>query len=121
MERLDNTFAALADPTRRAIMNRLAKGSAPVSELAEPFSMSLPAIHKHLGILEEAGLITSEKNGRVRTCRIQADTMRDAAVWLEKYSRFWNSKLDAFEEFLDEKKKRKSNKKTVTVKRRTKK
>ena len=129
-QRLDNTFAALADPTRRAIVNQLAKGEASVSELAQPFDMSLPAIFKHLGVLEEAGLISSQKKGRVRTCKLKADPMKVAAQWLDYYSEFWDSKLDAFEKFLDEQEKRPKaksgtkkakNKSTSSVKRRPKK
>ncbi len=114
---LDNTFAALADPTRRAIVDMLASGEISVSELAKPFSMSLPAIHKHIGILEEAGLIASEKVGRVRTCRLKADSMQNAAKWLEHYSRFWDNKLDAFEDFLENKKRQKSKSETRIIKR----
>ena len=101
---LDITFAALADPTRRAIVNRLSKGPAPVTELAWPFDMSLPAIHKHLGILQNAGLISSQKSGRVRTCQLKGDKMSSAADWLERYSRFWDSKLDALEKYLEKQK-----------------
>ncbi len=111
-QRLDNTFAALADPTRRAIVDRLSGGPISVTELAKPFSMSLPAIHKHIGVLEDAGLIASEKVGRVRTCRIKADSMQAAAKWLEHYSRFWDSKLDDFEKFLSQQKKEKNKSKT---------
>ena len=105
MPDLDTIFAALADPTRRAILMTLADGESAVSELARPFAMSLPAVYKHLGILEEAGLITTEKEGRVRTCRLQADPMRDAVEWLEYYSRFWDEKLDALEHFITKQKK----------------
>ncbi len=111
-QRLDDTFAALADPTRRAIVNRLAEGPISVTELAKPFAMSLPAIHKHLGVLEDAGLIASKKVGRVRTCSIKADSMQAAAKWLAHYSRFWESKLDDFERFLDGQKTEKNKSKT---------
>lgn len=104
---LDSIFAALADPTRREILMSLTKGESAVSELAKPFDMSLPAVFKHLSILEEAGLITTEKVGRVRTCRLQAGPMHDAVQWLEYYSRFWDERLDALEHFIEEHKKRK--------------
>jgi DNA-binding transcriptional ArsR family regulator len=107
---LDTVFAALADQTRRAIVTRLADGEASVSELAAPFAMSLPAVYKHLGILEEAGLITTEKEGRIRTCRLTADPMRDAVEWLEYYSRFWDQRLDALERFIKKQKKKQSKK-----------
>lgn len=107
---LDEIFSALADQTRRAIMNRLADGEATVSELAKPFEMSLPAVYKHLGILEDAGLITTEKEGRVRTCKLNADPMRDAVEWLEYYSTFWDQRLDALEHFITLQKKAKKSK-----------
>jgi len=103
---LTTVFAALADPTRRAILMRLAEGDSAVSALAKPFDMSLPAVHKHLGILEEAGLISSRKAGRVRTCKLEAAPMQDAVAWLEFYSRFWEERLDALEAFIKEHKRR---------------
>lgn len=99
---LDNTFAALADPTRRAILARLALGETSVSELAAPHRMSLPAVSKHLGVLERAGLLTRTKSGRVHLCQIVAKPMRDAAAWIGHYRRFWETQLDSLERFLGE-------------------
>ena len=107
---LDTIFAALSDPTRRAILQALADGESAVSKLAEPFNMSLPAVHKHLGILESAGLISTEKAGRIRTCKLEAEPMREAVSWLEFYSRFWDARLDALEHFIRQQKKNKKNK-----------
>lgn len=92
--RLDSVFAALADPTRRAIIQRLARGDASVGELARPFRVSRPAISKHLGVLERAGLVRRTKEGRVRRCRLDADRLRDAARWIERYRIFWDAKLE---------------------------
>jgi DNA-binding transcriptional ArsR family regulator len=92
---LNDTFSALSDPTRRAILARLAEGETSVSELAEPFDVSLPAVMKHLRVLEDAGLITKEKEGRVSHCRLNADPLRDAAEWINPYKRFWRTKLNA--------------------------
>ena len=92
---LDRTFSALADPTRRAILVRLAQGEASVSQLAEPFDISLPATLKHLGVLERAGLIARTKEGRVSRCRLVADPLKDAAEWITHYRRFWERQLDA--------------------------
>jgi DNA-binding transcriptional ArsR family regulator len=91
---LDRTFAALADPTRRAILARLAAGDAAISALAYPFAMSLPAVSKHLRVLERAGLATIRRDGRVRRCRLMPDPLRDAARWVEQYRRFWEAQLD---------------------------
>lgn len=99
---LDVTFAALADPTRRAILARLATGDASVGELAEPFAMSLPAVSKHLGVLEEAGLLTRQKDGRVRRCHLEPEPMRHAAQWIEQYRQFWESQLDSLARYLEE-------------------
>ena len=99
---LDSTFAALADPTRRAILNRLALGEANVSELAEPFSMSLPAVSKHLRVLEEAGLLVRRKEGRTHHCSLRADPLADAVKWIEEARRFWGDQLDALAEFLEQ-------------------
>src|SRR5690349_24807687 len=100
---LDRTFAALADPTRRALLARLSeKEDLSVSELAKPFSMSLPAIMKHLDVLSEAGLVGREKSGRVVSCRLRAEPMRDANDWLNRYQRFWTEKLDQLAAFLEE-------------------
>jgi DNA-binding transcriptional ArsR family regulator len=97
---LDVLFAALSDPTRRAILERLTQGDATVTDLAEPFDMSLPAVSKHLSVLEDAGLIVKEKNGRTYHCQLNSKPMKDAAAWLERYRRFWESKFDALEQYL---------------------
>jgi DNA-binding transcriptional ArsR family regulator len=97
---LDRTFAALSDPTRRAILARLAQGEASVSELAAPFDVSLPAVSKHLRVLERAGLMRRQKEGRVHHCRLVAEPLQDAAVWLAFYERFWEGKLDALAGYL---------------------
>jgi DNA-binding transcriptional ArsR family regulator len=100
---LDRTFAALADPTRRALLVRLSdKENLSVSELAKPFSMSLPAVMKHLDILSDAGLIGREKNGRIVSCRLHAEPMRDANNWLNRYQKFWTERLDRLAAFLEE-------------------
>ncbi len=96
------TFAALADPTRRAILERLSQGEASVTELAEPFDVSLPAISKQLRVLERAGLLTQEKEGRIRRCRLEAEPMREAAEWLVRYRRYWERQLDQLADYLDE-------------------
>ncbi|HEU0022098.1 MAG TPA: metalloregulator ArsR/SmtB family transcription factor [Dehalococcoidia bacterium] len=88
-EPLAATFAALADPTRRAILERLAQGDATVTELARPFPVSLPAISRQLRVLERVGLLTQEKEARVRRCYLEAGPMREAAAWLERYRRYW--------------------------------
>jgi DNA-binding transcriptional ArsR family regulator len=99
---LDRTFAALADPTRRAILARLATGDAAISDLAHPFAMSLPAVSKHLRVLERAGLATIRRDGRVRRCRLTADPLRGAARWVERYRRFWDAQLDQLARYLGE-------------------
>ena len=92
---LDRTFAALSDPTRRAIVARLGdEDGLSVSELARPFAMSLPAVMKHLDVLGEAGLVSRTKVGRTVTCRLEAEPMREAMAWLERYERFWTAGLD---------------------------
>lgn len=93
--RLDDVFAALADPTRRAIVERLTVGEATVTELAQPFAMSLPAVSKHLGVLERAGLVGRRRDGRARRCRLQPQALRAADEWLETYRVFWSTRLDA--------------------------
>jgi DNA-binding transcriptional ArsR family regulator len=100
-DRLDDTFAALADPTRRAILARLMGGAATVTELAEPFDMSLPAVSKHLKVLEKAGLITRGREAQWRPCRLEADPLREVADWVEGYRRFWEESERRFER-LDE-------------------
>ncbi|MEK6718735.1 MAG: metalloregulator ArsR/SmtB family transcription factor, partial [candidate division NC10 bacterium] len=92
---LDATFAALADPTRRTILTRLARGESSVTELAQPFDMSLPAISKHLRVLENAGLLTRSKDGRVRRCCLVPGPMKDAALWIARHQRFWEGQFDA--------------------------
>jgi DNA-binding transcriptional ArsR family regulator len=99
---LGATFAALADPTRRAIIERLAHGEASVTELAEPFQVSLPAISKQLRVLEQAGLLIREKEGRVRRCRLDAEPMKEAAEWLARYRRYWERQLDSLADYLNE-------------------
>jgi DNA-binding transcriptional ArsR family regulator len=102
-ERLDRTFAALSDPTRRALLARLVeKESLSVSELAQPFSMSLPAIMKHLDVLSDAGLIAREKTGRTVACRLTAQPMEQAMNWLNRYARFWSENLDRLAAFVEE-------------------
>ena len=98
--RLDATFSALADPTRRAILARLAMGEATVSELARPFAVSLPAVSKHLKVLEDAGLMTREKQGRVHRCHLVAAPLQAAAEWLLFYRRFWEGTLDSLAGYL---------------------
>ena len=97
---LNITFAALADPTRRAILARLAAGETSVTELAEPFAMSLPAISKHLKVLERAGLITRGREAQWRPCRLQAGPLKEASDWLEHYREFWEQSFDRLEEYL---------------------
>ena len=99
---LSTTFAALADPTRRAILARLAQGEATVNELAEPFAMSLPAVSKHLKVLERAGLISRGRSAQWRPCRLDPGPLRDAAGWLEHYRRFWDESFDRLDEYLDQ-------------------
>lgn len=97
---LSETFAALADPTRRAILSRLSQGEATVSELAEPFAISLPAITKHVKVLEHAGLITKSKDAQWRPCRLNGAAFRDATEWLELYRNFWEESFDRLEAYL---------------------
>ena len=97
---LDSTFAALADPTRRAILARLAEGDASVGELARPFDISAPAISRHLKVLETAGLIARRKEAQWRRCRLQARPLKEAADWVEQYRRFWEGQLDQLERYL---------------------
>jgi len=98
---LDRTFAALADPTRRAILARLSGGPATVTELAHPFRMSLPAVSKHLRVLESAGLLSRRRSGRVHHCRLAPAPLRHAAGWIGEYRRFWETQLDALGQFLE--------------------
>src|ERR1700678_3912008 len=101
-DRLTATFAALADPTRRAILARLASGETSVTELAAPFEMSMPAISKHLKVLERAGLIARSREAQFRPCRLEAGPLKDAADWVEHYRRFWEQSLDRLEGYLHE-------------------
>jgi DNA-binding transcriptional ArsR family regulator len=108
---LDATFSALADPTRRAILARLASGETSVSELAEPFDMSMPAISKHLKVLQRAGLIERGREAQWRPCRLAPAPLKDASDWLERYRRFWEESFDRLEEYLRELQKRDAQKK----------
>lgn len=111
-DRLSQTFAALADPTRRAMLDRLTRGRAPVSELAKPFlkKMSLPAVTKHLKVLEKAGLVTKTRDAQWRRCELNGQALKDAADWMEQYRRFWEESFDRLEAYL----------KTVTAKKQAK-
>src|SRR5271155_2953383 len=100
---LDSTFAALSDATRRGILARLARqGETSVSDLAAPYEMSLPAVSKHLRVLENAGLVARQKDGRVHRCRLIAEPMKDAAQWIERYRLFWEEQFDALARYLEE-------------------
>jgi DNA-binding transcriptional ArsR family regulator len=101
-DRLSATFAALADPTRRAILARLASGEASVTELAEPFDMTLPAVTKHLKVLERAGLIRRGRAAQWRPCRLEAKPLEEVADWVAQYRRFWEQRLDRLEKYLHE-------------------
>jgi len=101
-DELSATFAALADPTRRAILARLAEGEAPVTELAEPFAMSMPAVSKHLKVLERAGLIERSRYAQWRPCRLAPAPLRAVADWVEEYRRLWEDRLDRLDDYLGE-------------------
>lgn len=101
-DRLSETFGALADPTRRAILARLASGEASVTELAEPFAMSMPAISKHLKVLERAGLISRGREAQWRPCRLEARPLQDVAGWVEHYRKFWEESFDRLDLYLQE-------------------
>jgi DNA-binding transcriptional ArsR family regulator len=101
-QELDRTFAALADPTRRAILARLAEGEATVMVLAEPFRMSLPAVSKHLKVLERAGLIARGRERQWRPARLRAEPLKEVAEWAERYREFWDESYDRLDEYLDE-------------------
>ncbi|HYE88767.1 MAG TPA: metalloregulator ArsR/SmtB family transcription factor [Vicinamibacterales bacterium] len=101
-DHLSATFAALADPTRRAILARLASGECSVTELAEPFEMSMPAVSKHLRVLERAGLIARGKSAQWRPCRIEAGPLKQVAEWTEQYRKIWEGKFDSLELYLQE-------------------
>jgi DNA-binding transcriptional ArsR family regulator len=115
-DRLDATFAALADPTRRAILARLAGGEASVMELAEPFAMTQPAISKHLKVLERAGLISRGRDAQRRPCRIEARALAEAERWLEDYRRFWEGSFQRLDVLLDEMKTRKKKRRRTKPK-----
>lgn len=103
-DRLTLTFGALADPTRRAILARLARGEATVSELAEPFPISVQAVSKHLGVLERAGLISRGRAAQLRPSRLRAEPLKDAVDWLDSYRRFWEAGFDALDQRLRDRK-----------------
>ena len=107
---LDSTFAALSDPTRRAILEHLASGSATVTELAEPFEMTLPAVSKHLKVLERAGLIARGREAQWRPARLEAAPLKDAADWVERYRRFWEESYERLDEYLEELQERRKEK-----------
>jgi DNA-binding transcriptional ArsR family regulator len=109
-DHLSTTFAALADPTRRAILARLASGEASVTELAQPFEMSLPAVSKHLKVLERAGLIARGREAQWRPCRIEAGPLKNVADWVEEYRNIWEQRLDRLDAYLSELKKQQHNK-----------
>ena len=101
---IDHTLSALADPTRRAVLERLGRGSATISELAEPAGMSLTALKKHVRILEEAGLVTTEKRGRTRHCYLGPRRLEDVTEWIESYRRSWEDRFDRLEQVIERKK-----------------
>lgn len=102
LDPLSTTLAAIADPTRRAILTRLTKGPATVTELAKPFDITLPAITKHLKVLERAGLIERGRTAQFRPCRLRAKPLKEAADWISRYRAFWEERLDRMAEYLDE-------------------
>jgi len=110
MDPLSLTFAALADPTRRAILHRLMKGEASVTELAKPFDMSLPAVSKHLKVLERAGLISRGRDAQWRPCRLDAGPLREVAGWVEHYRKFWKESFDRLDEYLKQLQKKEKEK-----------
>jgi DNA-binding transcriptional ArsR family regulator len=101
---LDSTFGALADPTRRAILATLQLGQASITELAKPHRMSLPAVMKHVHVLEQAGLVSQEKTGRTRICRLAPEPLQDAESWISQYRRFWERSFDSLGKYLNEEK-----------------
>lgn len=101
-DRLDATFAALADPTRRAILARLTGGEATVTEIAAPFDMTLPAVSKHLKVLQRAGLITRGREAQWRPCRLQADPLKDVADWVSTYRKHWEERFDRLDQYLQQ-------------------
>jgi len=119
-DRLSTTFAALADPTRRAILARLASGEATVTELARPFEMSLPAVSKHLKVLERAGLIARGREAQWRPCLLEAEPLGAAADWLEDYRRFWEQSFDRLDDYLRQVQKKQPRKNPTTKQKREK-
>src|SRR5579872_846186 len=105
---LDQTFSALADPTRRAILARLITGETSVNELAEPFAMSLPAVSKHLKVLERAGLISRSREAQYRPCKLEAETLKNVDAWLAEYRRFWEARFDRLDVYLKKLQRRKT-------------
>jgi DNA-binding transcriptional ArsR family regulator len=105
-DQLSLTFSALADPTRRAILARLLSGECSVSDLAEPFDMTMPAVSKHLRVLEHAGLIARRRDAQWRRCRIEADRLKDVADWVERYRPVWEERLDRLDQYLKQMKKK---------------
>ena len=101
-DQLSNTFAALADPTRRAILARLANGECSVTELAEPFDMTLPAISKHLRVLQKAGLVSQGREAQWRPCRLEAKPLKQAAQWIDRYRDYWEQSFDSLDTYLRE-------------------
>jgi len=118
-DHLSTTFAALADPTRRAILARLASGQISVTELAAPFEMSLPAVSKHLKVLERAGLIARGRDAQWRPCRLDAAPLKHVADWVENYRTFWEQSFDRLDDYLHELQRRKKEKKHGRKRRRT--
>jgi DNA-binding transcriptional ArsR family regulator len=110
-DHLSTTFAALADPTRRAILAKLSKGEASVNELAGPFKMSLPAVSKHLKVLEKAGLISRSREAQWRPCRLIAEPLKEASDWIDRYRDFWEQSFDRLDEYLKELQETKKKKK----------
>ena len=108
-DRLSMTFAALADPTRRAILARLTRGEISVTELAEPFDISLPAVTKHLQVLERAGLVSRSRHAQWRPCKLEAGPLRDASGWINEYRQYWEASLDRLENYLQELQKEPAN------------
>lgn len=102
VDQLSLTFSAIADPTRRAILQRLSRGEAPVKELAEPFQMTLPAITKHLKVLEKAGLIERSRSAQMRPCKLSVKPLKDAATWIDRYRTFWEESFDRLDDYLKE-------------------
>ena len=108
-DKLSVTFAALADPTRRAILARLSQGEASVTELAKPFDLSLPGISKHLKVLQRAGLVTQSRNAQWRPCRLEGARLKEAAAWVGEYRRFWDESFERLDEYLSEIQKEKTD------------